>query len=65
MAADIDQEDFVLGDLQGHGDAVAVGDADGLQTLKLAGVWACSRRGSKGSARSRSKVSMKRGPRGC
>lgn len=33
MAADVDQQDFVRCDLQGQGDAVAVGQADGLQAL--------------------------------
>ena len=37
MAADVDQQDFVRGDLQGEGDAVTVGQTDGLQTLQLAG----------------------------
>lgn len=36
MAADVDQQDFMLGDLQGEGEAVAIGEADGLQALALA-----------------------------
>ena len=37
MAADVDEQDFVLGDLQSQGNAVAVGKADGLETLELTG----------------------------
>ena len=36
MAANIEQQDFVLGDLQRQGDAVAVSQADGLHALEFA-----------------------------
>ena len=37
MAADVDQHDFMLGDWHGQGNAVAVGEADGLHDLEFAG----------------------------
>ena len=36
MAANIEQQDFVLGDLQRQGGAVAVSQADGLHALEFA-----------------------------
>lgn len=36
MAADVDQQGFVRGDSQGQGQAIAVGNAYGLQALQLA-----------------------------
>lgn len=35
MAADVKQDDFLIGNHDGKGDAVAVGDADGLNTFEI------------------------------
>ena len=51
MTADVQQDNFLIGNDDGQGDAIAVDDADGLNAFKLAAGMVIGKMGGKGTLR--------------
>ena len=51
MATDIQQDDFLVGNGNGQGDTIPIGDADGLNVFELAAEVVVGKMGGKGILR--------------